>query len=57
MAPLGMMLCAYQQKFDVESKLLAKRIGISESTLCRVKQGKTPDAEGLALIIAWMVKG
>jgi len=49
-----MMLTAYQQKFDVESKGLAKRIGISESTLCRIKQGKMPDAEGLALIIAWM---
>jgi len=56
MAPLGMMLTAYQQKYDVDARGLAKRIGISESTLCRVKQGKMPDAEGLALIIAWMVK-
>lgn len=56
MAPLGMMLSAYQDKHAVESKALARRIGISESTLCRIKQGKMPDAEGLALIIAWMVK-
>lgn len=53
---LGDMLAAYQQKFDVESKGLARRIGISESTLCRIKQGKAPDAEGLTKIMLWMMK-
>ena len=51
-----MMLCSYQQKYDVESKALAKTIGISESSLCRIKQGKLPDAEGLSRIITWMIR-
>ena len=56
MPPLAMMLCSYQQKYDVESKALAKTIGISESSLCRIKQGKLPDAEGLSRIITWMIR-
>jgi DNA-binding Xre family transcriptional regulator len=52
---LGCALAAYQQKFDVEGKFLARQIGINESTLTRIKQGKMPDAEGLAKIIAWLV--
>ena len=56
MAPLGLMLKAYIQKHDVEAKALAKRIGLSESTLTRVQQGKMPDAEGLARIVLWMTQ-
>lgn len=56
MTNLGRALAAYQQKFDVEGKVLARRIGISESTLTRIKQGTMPDAEGLAKIIAWLVQ-
>lgn len=56
MTHLGQALSAYQQKYDVEGKALAKEIGINESTLTRVKQGKMPDAEGLAKIVLWMVK-
>jgi hypothetical protein len=53
---LGDMLGAYQQKFDIESKVLAREIGMSESTLCRIKQGKMPDAEGFARIVLWLTK-
>lgn len=56
MTRLGKALAAYQQKFDVENKAMAREIGLSESTLTRVKQGKMPDAEGLAKIIMWLVK-
>lgn len=56
MSHLGQALAAYQQKFDVEGKALARQIGINESTLTRVKQGKMPDAEGFAKIIAWLVR-
>lgn len=53
---LGDMFLAYQQKFDVESKPLARELGISESTLCRVKQGRMPDAAAFARIVLWMTK-
>ena len=51
---LGPVIIAYQQKHDIEGKTLAAEIGISESTLCRIKQGKSPSAEGLAKIISWL---
>lgn len=56
MTHLGQSLTAYQQKFDVENKAHARDIGIAESTLTRVKQGKMPDAEGFAKIITWFVR-
>lgn len=56
MTHLGRAIAAYQQKFDVEGKSLAQEIGIHESTLCRIKNGKMPDADGLAKIIAWLVR-
>ncbi len=51
---LGDMITAYQQKYDIEAKALASDIGIGESTLCRIKRGKSPDAQGLAQIVLWM---
>ena len=51
---LGKMITAYQQKHDLDGKFLASEIGISESTLTRLKQGKSPDAKGLAKLILWM---
>lgn len=56
MTELGKMLTAYQQKFDVDGKALAEDIGICESTLTRVKQGKLPSARGLAKIVTWMTR-
>ena len=53
---LGKLLTAYQQKYDVQSKALAKEIGISESSLCRIKQGTMPDAASLAKIMVWLTK-
>lgn len=55
MTPLALMLIAYQQKYDVEGNALAKKIGIAEATLTRIKQGRMPDAAGLAKIVNWMV--
>jgi DNA-binding Xre family transcriptional regulator len=54
MTELAKALAAYQQKYDVEGKELAASIGIEESTLTRIKQGRMPDARGLAKIIAWL---
>jgi hypothetical protein len=53
---LAKMLTAYQQKFDIESKTMAREIGIGESTLARIRQGKLPDAQGLAKIIIWLME-
>lgn len=57
MTNLGLALLAYQQKNDVRNDVMAKEIGITASTLSRIKQGKMPDADGLAKIILWMTKG
>ncbi len=54
MSHLGQALAAYQQKYDVEGKKLAKEIGIAESTLTRIKGGTMPDAAGFAKIILWL---
>ena len=56
MTNLAIALAAYQHKMDLEGRKLDKEIGIHQSTLTRLKQGKLPDAEGFAKIIAWMVK-
>ena len=52
---LGLVLSAYQQKHDLEAKDMALEIGISSSTLSRIKSGKSPDAVGLAKIMIWLV--
>lgn len=56
MKNLANLLVAYQQKYDVSGKDLAKQIGLSESALSRLKQGKGLDAAALVRIIVWMVK-
>lgn len=55
MTRLGESLCAYQQKRDIENRHMAQEIGISASTLSRIKGGTMPDAHGLAKIILWLV--
>ena len=54
MTRLGKALAAYQQKFDMENRTMAKEIGISASTLSRIKQGTMPDAIGFAKIVRWL---
>lgn len=54
MTNLGLALAAYQQKHDEENREMAKAIGISASTLSRIKSGTMPDALGLAKIISWL---
>jgi len=52
---LGAALTAYMQKTDISGKELARRIGIGESTLTRIRQGLMPDADGLLKIMLWLV--
>lgn len=56
MTNLAKVLSAYQGKYDIAGKDLAKEIGIAASSLTRIKQGKMPDADGFAKIIMWMTK-
>ena len=56
MTNLAAALSAYQQKHDVQGKDLAKAIGIHQSTLTRLKQGKMPDADGLTKIMIWLTR-
>lgn len=55
MTNLGMALEAYQQRHNVRNDVMAKMIGISASSLSRIKGGKMPDAVGMVKIIKWMV--
>lgn len=55
MTNLGRALAAYQQKHDVENRAMADAIGISASTLSRIKNGSMPDADGFAKVIVWLV--
>lgn len=57
MTRLGMALAAYQQKHDIENRQMAKEIGISASTLSRIKSGTMPDALGMARIMLWLAGG
>lgn len=54
MTRLGLALAAYQQKHDVENRQMAKEIGLSASTISRIKGGTMPDARGLAKILLWL---
>ena len=56
MTNLGMALTAMQQKYDIENKVMAKLIGIPESSLSRIKMGSMPDAVGMVKIIKWLVE-
>ena len=53
---LGKMISAYQMKHDLEARELAAEIGISQSSLSRIKRGKSLSAHSLAKIILWMTE-
>lgn len=54
MTRLGIVLTAYQQKCDTENRAMAREIGISASTLSRIKGGTMPDALGMVKIMLWL---
>ncbi len=56
MTNLGLALAAYQQKHDAENRAMAKEIGISASTLSRIKSGTMPDAAGFGKILLWLTQ-
>lgn len=56
MTHLGHCIAAYQKWHDFENKKMAGEIGIPESSLTRIKQGKMPDARGLARLMDWLLR-
>lgn len=54
MTRLGIALTAYQQKRVIENRAMAREIGISPSTLSRIKGGTMPDALGMVKIMLWL---
>jgi DNA-binding XRE family transcriptional regulator len=54
MTRLGLAISAYQQKYDIENREMARSIGVSASTMSRIKSGAMPDALGMAKIMLWL---
>jgi hypothetical protein len=54
MTRLGLAITAYQQKHNIGNYTMAYEIGISASTLSRIKGGTMPDALGFAKIVIWL---
>jgi transcriptional regulator with XRE-family HTH domain len=52
---LGRILRAYRLLGELEQRTLAKRIGISASTLCRLEMGHQPDATIMLHVWTWML--
>ncbi|MCU1340283.1 MAG: hypothetical protein JWO19_5864 [Bryobacterales bacterium] len=56
MTNLGLALAAYQQKFDIANGRMAKEIGITGSSLSRIKGGQIPEGTSMAKIMLWLLK-
>ena len=54
MTRLGRALAAYQQKYDVENRQMAREMNIPASSLSRIKAGTMPDAIGMVKIMVWL---
>lgn len=39
------------------ARQLAEQVGVSPSTLTRIKQGQRPDADGLVTLLVWLGRG
>lgn len=53
---IGKLLKFYRQKYDISLRKLAEDIGISESTLSRIENGKfLPDLRTFQKIFNWML--
>lgn len=52
---LGRMLRSYRLLTEQSMREVARRIGISSSTVCRLEQGYPPDAASLLKLLSWML--
>jgi len=51
---IGEALKAYRFKREVDQRTLAKEIGVSASTLCRIENDEACDIRGLVKLLAWL---
>lgn len=54
MTNLGLALSSMQMMRNIQNRKMAKEIGISESTLSKIKKGKMPDVDGFVKIMKWL---
>lgn len=52
--PFGDMFRAYRFHRGLTVRELAKEIGTSSATLCRMEMGKDPDVGTMLRVLAWM---
>lgn len=52
---IGTLLLRWRAAENIGVRELAKQIGISASTLCRVENGEEPGGKTLAAIMRWML--
>lgn len=53
---LGVVLRRYRLLGEMQQRDLARLIGISAATLCRMERGHTPDAVTLLKLWTWFLK-
>lgn len=53
LAPLWKAIDKARAQQDLSLRQLAMHLGITPSTLTRIRQGKRPDAEALAVLATW----
>ena len=51
---LGSVLRKWRTMSELDMRAAAGQIGIGVSTLCRIEQGKSPDAVTLMRILNWL---
>lgn len=54
MTNLARMLDIYLRVYNIDQGKLADELGMSASTVTRLKAGKMPDAAGFARLIMWL---
>lgn len=53
-AELHVAIYAQSHREGLSAQQVAQQLGLSESTLTRIKQGKRPDADALVTLLVWL---
>jgi DNA-binding XRE family transcriptional regulator len=53
---IGRLLKVYRTIHDIGQRALAREIGLSAPTICRVENGMKPDCDTTIKLIDWMFK-
>lgn len=54
---LHLAIYARMHAEKLTARQVAERVGVSASTLTRIKQGQRPDADGLVSLLVWLGRG